>query len=327
MILVTGGAGFIGSHLVARLAGEGRAVRCLVRRTTSLRNLPRTGIELAYGDLASGDGLEQAARGVHTVIHLAGTTKATTVSGYYAGNQGATANLLRVAGGVKRFVHVSSMAAAGPSTYGRPLAEDAEPDQPPHPVSHYGRSKLGAEQAVRKSDLWERATLVRPPVVYGPGDTDVYQMLRAAARGWLVQIGSTERRFSVIYVEDLVEGLLAAAEHRNAAGRIYYLAYRTPVSWGEFGAAAARLMGRSLRTLSIPEKAAYAVGQCGEWWSRLSGKPGILSRDKVAEACCAGWVCDTGRARRELGFCAPTGLEDGLRRTLTWYREAGWLKF
>jgi nucleoside-diphosphate-sugar epimerase len=327
MILVTGGTGFIGGHLVARLVAQGRPVRCLVRRSSALQNLPRAGIDLAYGDLATGEGLPEAVRGVDTVIHLAGTTKAAAVSGYYTGNAGATANLLRVAGAVRRFVHVSSMAAAGPSTNGGPLVEDLEPHYAPHPVSHYGHSKLEAEQAVRKSALWERCVMVRPPVVYGPGDKDVYQVLRAVARGWMLRIGSVDRRFSLIYVEDLVDGLLAVADHPKAAGKIYYLAHRTPVSWGEFGAAAASLMKRSLRTLSIPEKAAYAVGLCGEWWSRWNGRPGILSRDKVAEACCAGWVCDAGRACRELGFCAPTGLEDGLQRTLAWYREAGWLKF
>jgi dihydroflavonol-4-reductase len=327
MILVTGGAGFIGSRLVARLVDQGRAVRCLVRHTSSLRSLPRSGVELAYGDLATGDGLTEAARGVHTVIHLAGTTKAATASGYYSGNAEATANLLRAAGAVSRFVHVSSMAAAGPSAAGCALAEDSEPGEPPHPVSHYGRSKLAAEQAVQDSDLWQRTTMIRPPVVYGPGDKDVFQVLRAASRGWMLQIGRAERRFSFIYVDDLVDGLLSAVDNPSATGKIYYLAYRTPVSWSEFGAAAARLMGRSLHTLTLPEKAAYAVGLCGEWWSRLSGKPGILSRDKVTEACCAGWVCDPGRACRELGYCALTSLEDGLRQTLNWYREAGWLKF
>ena len=207
------------------------------------------------------------------------------------------------------------------------MVEDAEPDFPPHPVSHYGRSKLAAEQAVHTSPLRERTAIVRPPVVYGPGDRDVYQVLRTAARGWLLQIGSADRRFSLIYVDDLAEGLIAAADHPDAGGKIFYLAHRAPVSWGEFGAAAAGIMRRSLHTMAVPEKAAYAAGLFGEWWSRMSGTPGILSRDKVTEACCEGWVCDSSRARRELGFYAPTGLEDGLRRTLTWYREAGWLKF
>ena len=122
MILVTGGTGFIGSHLVERLAAQGRRVRCLVRRSTT--NLPAA-VELAHGDLETGAGLAEALRGVDTVIHLAGVTKARTIADYDRGNAVATANLLRAAAGhidqIGRFVHVSSLAAAGPSPADRPL--------------------------------------------------------------------------------------------------------------------------------------------------------------------------------------------------------------
>jgi dihydroflavonol-4-reductase len=323
MILVTGATGFIGSHLVERLVAQGRAPRCLVRRSSATGNLTRGGIELAEGDLESGAGLEPALRGVDTVIHLAGVTKARNAAEYNRGNALATAKLLGAANHVDRFVHVSSLAAAGPSTADRPLTEADEP----RPVSQYGRSKLAGEQAVRRSPLASRAVIVRPPVVYGPRDRDVYQMIRTVARGWMAQIGNAPRRFSHIYVGDLVDGMIAAADCTGAGGEVFYLADPMPVTWDEFGSLAARLMGRKLRTVAIPESAAYVLGLCAEWWSRLSGKPGILSRDKVREACCAGWVCDSGRARRELGFRASTGLEEGLRRTLDWYKEAGWLKF
>jgi nucleoside-diphosphate-sugar epimerase len=131
----------------------------------------------------------------------------------------------------------------------------------------------------------------------------------------MAQIGARPRRFSHIYVGDLVDGLIAATHHAGAGGRIFYLANAQPVSWEEFGNVAARLMGRKVRTVAIPEKAAHVLGLCAECLARFSGKPGILSRDKVLEA------------RRELGFCASTDLEEGLRRTLDWYKEAGWLKF
>ena len=321
MILVTGATGFIGSHLVERLAAHGRPVRCLVRRTSDLAGLPR-GIEVAYGDLESGAGIAEALVCVETVLHLAGVTKALTAADYDRGNALATANLVRAAGNVRRFVHVSSLAAAGPSAAARPLTEADEP----HPVSHYGRSKLAGEQAVMHSDLADRAVVVRPPVVYGPRDRDVLQMLRTVARGWMARIGSAPRLFSHIYVGDLVDGIIAAADIPNG-GQLFYLAHATPVSWDEFGSVAARLMGRKLRALAIPEMAAYVSGLCAEWRARLAGKPGILSRDKVREACCEGWVCDPALARRKLGFCALTGLEEGLRRTLAWYKEAGWLTF
>jgi nucleoside-diphosphate-sugar epimerase len=327
MILVTGGTGFIGSHLVERLVAKGRPVRCLVRRSGTAGNLPRA-VELAHGDLESCTGLTEALSGVDTVIHLAGVTKARIAADYDRGNAVATANLLRFADqvdGIERFVHVSSLAAAGPSPADRALTEEDEP----HPVSHYGRSKLAGELAVCQSPLAKRTVIVRPPVVYGPGDKDVYQVLRTLAHGWMAQIGTAPRRFSHVYVGDLVDGLIVAADHvtSGAGGEVFYLADSIPVTWDEFGNTAARLMGREARAIAIPEKAAYVLSLCAEGWTRLSGKPGILSRDKILEACCTGWVCDPGRARRELGFQASTGLQEGLRRTLDWYKEAGWLKF
>jgi len=327
MILVTGGTGFIGSHLVERLMAQGRAVRCLVRPTSmgkvSWSIDVAKAIELVPGDLDTGAGLPEALRGIRTVIHLAGVTKARVPADYDRGNALATAQIVRAAGEVGRFVHVSSLAAAGPSPADGALTEEDEP----RPVSLYGRSKLAGERIVRQSPIAGRSVVVRPPVVYGPRDTDVFQMIRAVARGWMLQIGRVRRYFSLVYVADLVDGLIAAAELENAGGRVFYMAHATAASWDEFAGTAARLMRRSFRTLAIPESAAYVLGSGAEWWSRLSRTPGILSRDKVTEACCPGWVCDPGRACREIGFCAPTNLEEGLRRTLDWYKEAGWLKF
>ena len=173
MILVTGGTGFIGGHLLEKLGGAGEPVRCLLRRDPR-RPLP-PGVETVRGDLLAPQGLDAALRGVDTVIHLAGVTKALRPADYYAGNLRATENLaVALQGRPIRLVHVSSMAAAGP---GKALVEDAEP----RPVSHYGCSKLEAERVVRA--LLPEAVIVRPPVVYGPRDADVYQILKSVAKG------------------------------------------------------------------------------------------------------------------------------------------------
>ena len=204
MILVTGGTGFIGSHLLDKLSALGEPARCLLRRKARPRRLP-AGIEAAYGDLIGGEGVEEAVRGADTVIHLAGVTKALAARDYYAGNVRATETLLRaLAGRAIRLVHVSTLAAIGPSRDGTPVDEDAQP----RPLTHYGKSKLEAERMVRA--LAPDAVIVRPPVVYGPRDTDVFQLLRSISKGWVLEIGGGERWFSAIYVEDLVEGLLAA---------------------------------------------------------------------------------------------------------------------
>ena len=361
MFLVTGGTGFIGGHLLGKLRARGIPVRCLGRlqargmaggpargmaggpahdmtdgpamgpargsaqghpRPSSLSVAIPADVEMAQADWATGQGIEAALDGVDTVIHLAGVTKALAPADYYTGNARATETLARLlAGRPIRFVHVSSLAALGPSPDGEPLAEDATPC----PVSHYGKSKLEAERMVAH---WRPdAVIVRPPVVYGPRDTGVFQILKSIAGGVVLEISGGERWFSAIYVEDLAEGLMAAAEAPQAAGRTYFLAHPKVVSWSELAAVAARIMSRRPRVVRIPPAVARAAGYCAELWSHVTRKPGILSRDKVAEACCRAWTCDSRRAARELGFEASTPLETGLARTLAWYKEAGWISY
>lgn len=326
-ILVTGATGFVGSHLAERLIEAGAEVRCIVRRSSSLRYLPGSGVDLYYGDLSSGAGLEEAVEGVRTVFHVAGVTKAISPGEYYRGNLGATENLLhaceeRGAAGL-RFVHVSSLAAIGPSPEGDPLDEDADP----HPVTDYGKSKLAAERAVRSSRLASNAVIVRPPVVYGPRDTDVFEVFRSVSRGLMVRIGRAESLFSFVYVKDLAEALAAAAESPCAGGRTYFAANPDPVTWTHFGAMAAGIMGRRVRDIALSPDAALAAGWLAEVISKLRKKPGIISRDKVREAQCRYWVCGTARARRDLGFSPTRSLRDGMVETLAWYKNAGWLKF
>jgi nucleoside-diphosphate-sugar epimerase len=321
VILVTGGTGFIGTHLLEQLASSHAGVRALVRPQRSPRSLP-TGVEVVYGNLATGEGLQKALEGVETVIHLAGVTKAIHTDDYYSGNVRATEKLAHaIAGRGLRLVHVSSLAAIGPAGAGDPVSEDAEP----HPLTHYGRSKLDAERVVR--DLAPDAVIVRPPVVYGPRDTDVFQLLKSISKGLIVEIAGGERWFSAIYVKDLVQGLLAAARAPRAAGRAYFLAHPKPVSWTQLGTAAAAIMSRTPRVVTVPFAVANAIGAGAEIWARVTRTPGIISREKIAEARCMAWTCDTRRAALELGFVAPTPIETGLGESLAWYKEAGWLAY
>jgi nucleoside-diphosphate-sugar epimerase len=318
MYLVTGASGFIGGHLVELLRARGGDFRCLVRRTSSARSLSAP---IAMGDLTSGEGLEEALRGVHVVIHLAGVTKALRPGDYHAGNARASETLARAMRGKGiRLVHVSSLAAAGPSPNGEPLREDAEP----RPLTAYGKSKLEGENLVR--ELLPEAVIVRPPVVYGPRDRDVLQMLKPISKGWSLEIGGGERWFSFLYVKDLAEALLACADS-SVAGKTYFVAHPKAVSWSELVAQAAAIMGLRIRVLRLPPAAARAVGFCAETWSRITGKPGVLSREKILEAQCMCWTCDPGRAAADWGFEARTALEDGLAKTLAWYKEAGWLQY
>jgi nucleoside-diphosphate-sugar epimerase len=328
--LVTGASGFIGGHLAAHLVERGDRPRCLVRPSSRVSRLRGLGAELVRSDLAGDGDLAPALAGVDVVYHLAGVTKARHTSDYARGNVRATARLLRAAraarergqAGLRRLVLVSSLAAAGPSPGGSPLAEDAEPS----PVSRYGRSKLLAERVAREVGRGVPVTIVRPPVVYGPRDTDFFQLIRAAARGWVAEVGDGGgRAYSLIHVRDLVRGMVVAGESPRAAGQTYYLTGEPPCPWRGLLALLAGLLGRPVRPVSVPGPLAWCVGAASELVCAFAGRPALLSRDKVREAREGSWTCDGAKAARELGFQATISLAEGLRETIAWYRGEGWL--
>lgn len=301
-----------------RLAAAGEPVRALVRRKGDFP----PGVETVLGDLATNSGVSDAARGVSTVIHIAGATRALRPDDYYAGNVRAAENIARaVAGRGVRFVHVSSLAACGPCRECPAVDETTAPA----PVSHYGKSKLEGELRVRA--LIPDAVIVRPPVVYGPRDVGVYSILKSVSQGVVPQIAGGERWFSMVYVNDLVDGLLAAARTPGILGRTYFVSHPEPLTWAALGAEAARIMRRKYVTIRVPVPAAYTIGWLSEAWAGISGKAGVLSREKITEARQGRWVCNPARAAAELSLNSYTSHERGLTQTLAWYKEAGWLKY
>jgi nucleoside-diphosphate-sugar epimerase len=328
MIFVTGGTGFIGSHLLDRLSAAGQPVRALVRNDAKL---PR-GVEAVRGDLRSME-FSEALRGISTVIHLAGVVSAVRPSGYEEGNVRATENLARAAAqhamssqssassqGM-RFVVVSSLAASGPCRNGTPVTED----HAPAPITPYGKTKLRAELAARA--VIPDTVVVRPPVVYGPRDKGVYSILKPICQGIAPGIAGGERWFSMVYVDDLIDGILAAAMAPVSAGRTYFVSHPEPVSWSALFELTSRLTNRKPLRVTLPRPAAFAVGWVGETLGRLTGNAGFITREKVTQATQTRWVCDPRRAEAELGVRARTPIAAGLAQTLAWYKEAGWLNY
>ncbi|RMH77239.1 MAG: NAD-dependent epimerase/dehydratase family protein [Calditrichaeota bacterium] len=322
---VTGGTGFIGSWVVQLLVEKGEEVCCLVRKTSNLRWLKDLPIQYHYGSLLEPDSLKDGVKDADYVLHIAGVTKALTVADYYRGNVEATRNLLQVVqetnSRLRKFVFVGSQAAIGPSPSPEPLTEDS----PPHPVTDYGKSKLQAEQAVR--EFMERLpiTILRPPAVYGPRDTDVFEVFRNIRRGINVKVGRTDQLVSIIHVLDLARAILLAAEHPDSTGQTYFVCNDTPCAWSEVIAILQRLMQRRARTIAIPYPVAYAFAGILELAARVQRKPTILNRQKIREVSCPYWVISNEKIRRELGYASQFTLEEGLRNTLEWYRAEGWL--
>lgn len=324
--LVTGATGFIGSHLVERLQASGCPLRCLVRPSSDVRHLQSLGVPLAHGDLAQPAALQECLDGVDTVFHVAGVIAAKGPHGFYRGNILATANLIKAClvrrRPPRRIVYISSLAAAGPSDDGTPRTEE----QPPHPVSRYGRSKLAGEQAVWRAAQHMQVTVIRPPIVYGPRDRGMHKFFAMAKTGTALHVGHRRRWLSMVHVDDLVEGIVRAAQVERAAGQCYFLANRGGYLRHELAEYIARAVQvPRLRQVAVPEFVWYGVASVLEWLAPLTRHPAIFSRDKVREAVQDYWVCTPAKAQQQLGWAARIGLPDGLQRTAQWYREHGWL--
>ena len=324
-VLVTGANGFVGSFLVEELLRRGHAVRCLVRRTSNLRWIEHLPVEFVYGEVTQPETLPAAVEGVEQVYHVAGVTKARRREDYFRVNAGGTENLLRACvehnPGLRRFVLVSSQAAAGPSDGPKPRLET----DPPRPLTSYGASKLEAEHvAMRYSDNLP-VSIVRPPAVYGPRDRDILILFRYVAHGVNPQLGRGERLISVVHVRDLVAGMLAVGFSESAVGQTYFVAHPEPVKWERFGETMARVMGRKVLKLTLPVWILWPAAVVSELSARLARRPATLNLEKIREIRERYWVCSTEKLQREVGFTAAVDLETGVRETTEWYWEQGWL--
>lgn len=324
-VLVTGGTGFVGSHLVERLLLNGYSVTCLVRDLRNLRWLEGMEVKLTQGDCTQPESLAAAVQGISHVFHCAGLTKAIRSRDYYLVNHLGTKNLLaacvRHNPGIEKFILVSSQAAAGPSLDGSPVDDG----KTPHPVSDYGRSKLLAEDEARLFKDRLPVVILRPTVVYGPRDVDVFELFRWSSRGLTLEMTGGERYLNLCYVEDLVTALVLSAERVTKSGSTYFVAENRSYAFSEFRALLLSTGGLKARAIKLPYGAAYLLGLASEVGSLFTRKPALANRQKVREAVQRYWLCDVGKIENELGFRAEYSLQKGLELTWQWYRKNQWL--
>jgi nucleoside-diphosphate-sugar epimerase len=323
---VTGGTGFVGSHVAEQLLEQGFTVRCLVRSSrTRLSWLEGLSVDVVKADMTDAKALTRHCEDIDYIFHVAGSTKVLRNSGYRVGNVEVTRNLLLAAAQhphVKKFCLVSSLAAVGPSYDGQPLTEES----PCRPVSLYGASKYEAEQLARR--FFDRLPIVilRPPTVYGPRDTDVLEMFQWVNRGFLPTIGNPDKQLSMIHATDLARGIIAATMSEKTAGETYFLSNRPIYPYSEIIRTIAEVLGKQrVRSIRVPTFVLYAVAGGTQLVARLTKKPTILSLDKAREILQPHWICSAEKIKRHIGFEASISLEDGFRSTLEWYRQHGWM--
>jgi nucleoside-diphosphate-sugar epimerase len=326
-VLLTGGSGFLGSHIAEQLCQTGVAVRALVRRTSDtsfLRTLP--GVELVDGGLDNAGSLRRAADGVTGIIHSAGLVKARNEAEFMSVNAGGTEKLLEAAGATKsslrRFVLVSSVTAMGPSNeQGAPVS----PDDPPRPVTAYGRSKRAAECAALalRDDL--PVTILRPAAIYGPRDREILAFFQAIRWGVLPYMGSVTNKLTMIYGPDAARACIAAVDADVPSGSAYVLDDGEIYTFEDLFRAVEDALGkRAWLRVPLPRRLVEAVARGSELYGKVRNQAVMLTPDKCQELF-AQWVTDSGPARAALAWKPQVKVTEGTHLTATWYRQHGWL--
>lgn len=310
--LVTGSSGFIGGHLVRHLLQRGYDVSCLVRAASAppaLAGLAVTRICGSYFDLES---LRHAVAGVDFIFHAGAVLSAPDWPGYYQTNVQGTANILAACAqanpGLRKFVHVSSISAAGPAVNKKPLLEV----DVCRPVSLYGKSKYLAEQAAAAFFGRLPIVIVRPPNVLGVGQKELLAVMKLMRRRIVPMIGRSEKQTSICFVQDLVRALVMAAENEGAIGRTYFVAATEFYSWREILSQLLLEMDMTF-VLKIPHPLLLGLALVSEASAKLTGKAPLVTRSDLRSARDLYWLCDASLIRKELGFQAEVEFTRGIR--------------
>jgi len=314
-ILVTGATGFLGRALLARLCSLGESVRVLARRPSSYLEAP-PGVHVVYGDLGDPDAVDRAVAGVKVVYHVGATMRGRGWADYQAGTIEATRNVVEscLRHGVRRLVHVSSLTVLDYATQdsGAVVREDAPLEPFPEQRGAYTQAKLQAENIVREATRTRGlpAVILRPGQIFGPGAEDVppYGTIALAGR-WIV-IGSGSLRCPLVFVEDVVDGLLAAATRADICGSIFHLVDATAVTQDEYIDVCRQALRRPPRVAHAPAWLLYTAGAALEVVGRLVRRGVPLSRYRVRSIRELQFDCSA--ARTKLGWTPAVGVRNGL---------------
>ncbi|MFN3473244.1 MAG: NAD-dependent epimerase/dehydratase family protein [Blastomonas sp.] len=301
VIAMTGGTGFVGGATIEEALAKGHQVRALTRKPRPERD----GVTWVAGALDDADSLAELCTDADCVLHIAGVVNAPDRAGFIAGNIIGTQNMLAAAkaAGTSRFIHVSSLAAR-------------ECD-----LSNYCWSKAQAEARVTASGLdW---IMVRPPAVYGPGDTEMLDLFRMAARG--VVMLPPGGRMSVVHVADLAALLVRLAGGAGDIGAIYEVDDGSPRGWShrDFADALGDAVGRKVRSFSTPKLALHMAAQGDRLIRRKGAK---LTPDRARYIAHSDWTADPEKRPPSRLWQPEIATRQGLADTARWYRARGWLK-
>lgn len=319
---VTGANGFVGSHLVDYLLAQGHEVHAIVRAKSNLQWIENKGGIFHKCGLGDAEELKKAFVGANYIYHVAGVVKVPTLEGFIKGNVTMTRNVMEAAATVstiKRVVVVSSMAATGPAEKGG----DVDENSPLKPIEAYGISKVEQEKVVEEYNV--PYTIIRPPGVYGPRDTEIFALFKTVNSGIIPLFGFTPKEMSLIHVTDLVRGMYQAAMSDTAENEIYFLGALTRCTGVDMGNEASKALGKKAISIKIPHFLIFIIGYIGQFFESMFGWNVDLNKDRAYRLTRPSWYCNCAKAVRDFGFEQTKSLEQGFKETADWYKEKGWI--
>lgn len=326
-VIVTGGTGFIGSHLVNRLLEAGHSVSVPVRKESNTEWLSHQGVKKVTIDLTDIEKVKKLLEDIDIVFHLAsirGSGWAYDDTLIWDTNVRITDNLLRASvDGSKHFIYVSSV-----SVHGHLNGKTADEEYPYRPVTMYGRSKQESEKLVSKYHKADglNTTVIRPVITYGPHDTwgMIPKLIRLIDSDRYLTVGSGRNRVHLIYIDDLIDGLVLTMNRPGCFGEAFILAGERPITINSLVRIVEKTLNKSVPKLHVPLPFAKTAAFFMEFVSKrvLKSKEPVVTRDKV-DIMTVDRAYDISKAKEVLGFTPEIDYEDGLERTVSWLNAAG----
>lgn len=322
-VCITGANGFVGSNLTKILLEKNDYdITCLVRKTSnvdSIKNLPVTILRINYNSVSS---IRQASAGADFFFHIAAKVKAISKEKYFQANVDLTKRIISAVNDqpLAKFIFLSSQAAAGPSDSKRNKTED----ETCNPVSYYGKSKLASEDFIRKYAKipW---TIIRPVSVFGPNDTDFFGYFKSVEKHLAPYPGFSRKYISLIFINDLIELIIAAAENSAAEGEIINAGDGNIYSLDTFIDSVKKAVGTNAKKIHIPFFLIYLLACFNESKKFFTKSQATLNLQKVREMREQFWLCSIAKAKRLLNFRPQNSMEKSLEQTYLWYKENKWL--
>ena len=337
-ILITGASGFIGSFIVEEALRQGLETWAAVRKSSSKAFLQDERIHFLELNLSSEEALKEQLQGhaFDYVVHAAGVTKCLHKEDFRRINTEGTMNLVRaimeLKMPIKRFVYISSLSIMGAIREQQPYTEIQENDTA-QPNTAYGKSKLEAEEWLSRlnKELGARNeellpyVILRPTGVYGPRERDYFMMFKSIKAHTDFAVGYQQQDITFVYVTDVVQAVFLALE-KGKTGRRYFLSDGAVYQSSTFSNLIRKELGNPwwIR-ITAPIWLLRIITFCGEYIGHMTGKVTALNNDKYNIMRQRNWRCDITPAREELGYEPKVQLEEGVKRSVKWYQENGWL--